>query len=127
MNNLYIANFSESTESATVEEPEEEGTKQMTLEEWKKMEEQKRMKSDFKLRKPNEGVDTSQWKGARAYRKSEGEEESGEEEESEEEEDVHIPFCIHLCNFVYFPGIYWLTFSCKIDIKYKTNFNRFIA
>ncbi|XP_060589254.1 SERPINE1 mRNA-binding protein 1-like isoform X2 [Ruditapes philippinarum] len=77
----------ESTESAPAEEPEDEGPKQLTLEEWKKMEDAKRMKSQFKLRKANEGVDTSQWKSARVYRKSEGDEESEEEESEEEEED----------------------------------------
>lgn len=84
---MIVHCFSESTESAPAEEAEEEGPKQLTLEEWKKMEDAKRVKSDFKLRKANEGVDTSQWKGARAYRKSEGDEES-EEEEEDEEEDV---------------------------------------
>lgn len=60
----------------------------MTLDEWKKMEDAKRLKSQFKLRRAGEGVDSSQWKTGREYRKSEGDEESvEEEEESDEEED----------------------------------------
>ena len=60
----------------------------MTLDEWKKMEEAKRLKSQFKLRRAGEGVDASQWKTGREYRKSEGDEESAEEEEESEEEEV---------------------------------------
>ena len=52
------------------------------------MEEAKRLKSQFKLRRAGEGVDSSQWKTAREYRKSEGDEESAEEEEESEEEEV---------------------------------------
>ena len=88
------ANFSESTESAEPNE-EENQPKQMTLDEWKKMQEKNRMKSDFKLRRAGEGVDNSQWKTGREYRKSEGdEEESGEEEEESDEEEVCLPIKI---------------------------------
>lgn len=71
-------------------EPTEEDNqpKQMTLDEWKKQEQKNRMKSEFKLRRAGEGVDTSQWKTGREYRKSEGDEESAEEEEESEEEEV---------------------------------------
>ena len=81
--------FSESTESV---EPAEEDSqpKQMTLDEWKKMEDAKRLKSQFKLRRAGEGVDSSQWKTGREYRKSEGDEESVEEEEESDEEEVKL-------------------------------------
>lgn len=86
---------SESTESAPVEETEEEGPKQLTLEEWKKMEEAKRVKSEFKIRKANEGADMSQWKGTQMYRKVAGQDDSEEEEEeSDDEEDVSLLFNI---------------------------------
>lgn len=77
----------ESTESANPEETEEDQPKQLTLEEWRKMEEQKRVKSTFKLRKAGEGVDSAQWKTGRVYRKSAGEEESDEEDEEDDEDD----------------------------------------
>lgn len=77
----------ESTESANPEETEEDQPKQLTLEEWKKMEEQKRVKSTFKLRKAGEGVDSGQWKTGRVYRKSAGDDESDEEDEEDEDED----------------------------------------
>lgn len=87
----YNISCSESTESGNVEEAEDDGAKQMTLEEWKKQEEQKRLKSQFKLRKANEGVDTSQWKGAQVYKKKTSNDSDEEEEETDDdEEDVSI-------------------------------------
>lgn len=80
----------ESTESTEQPVPEgEKAPKQLTLDEWKAMEEKKRVKADFNLRKPNEGSDATQWKGEE-YRKpgnnSEDEEEEDDEEYEEEEE-----------------------------------------
>lgn len=79
----------ESTESATAGEEggEEDQPKQLTLEEWKRMEDQKRVKSSFKLRKAGEGVDSTQWKTGRVYRKSEGNDDSDEEDDEDDEDD----------------------------------------
>ncbi|XP_063415837.1 SERPINE1 mRNA-binding protein 1-like isoform X2 [Mytilus trossulus] len=81
----------ESTESTEQTVAEGEKTpKQLTLDEWKAQEEKKRLKTDFNLRKPNEGSDSSQLKGT-AYKKqrntSDDEEEEDDEEEYEEEDD----------------------------------------
>ncbi|XP_018114883.1 SERPINE1 mRNA binding protein 1 S homeolog isoform X1 [Xenopus laevis] len=43
------------------EEVKEEGAKEMTLDEWKAMQDKERSKVDFNIRKPNEGAD-GQWK-----------------------------------------------------------------
>ncbi|KAK3586341.1 hypothetical protein CHS0354_038321 [Potamilus streckersoni] len=77
----------ESAESAPVEE--DAAPKQMTLDEWKKMQEKNRMKSRFNIRRPGEGEDNPQWKKGHEYRKSELEEDDEEEnEEDEAEEEV---------------------------------------
>lgn len=79
----------ESTESANPEggEAEDDEAKQMTLEEWKKINETNRMKSEFKVRKANEGADMSQWKGAQVYKKKPGADSDDEEEEETDEDD----------------------------------------
>ena len=83
---MYIN--SESTESATAEEAEDESAKQMTLEEWTNIEEAKRLKSQFKSRKANEGADMTQWKGTQMYRKAPGQDDSDDEDEESDDEDV---------------------------------------
>lgn len=79
------------TSEANPEVPEEEAiVKQMTLDEWKAMEGKNRFKSQFNIRKPNEGVDDTQWKQTYVLKKpreSENEEEEDEEEEDEGYED----------------------------------------
>lgn len=57
-----------------VEEVKEEGAKEMTLDEWKAMQDKERAKVEFNIRKANEGAD-SQWKKGYVLHKSKGEEE----------------------------------------------------
>jgi len=76
----------ESTE-ANPEVPEEDAiVKQMTLDEWKAQEKKNRVKQEFNIRKPNEGVDETQWKKTYVLKKArESENEDDEEEEDEDE------------------------------------------
>ncbi|KAM3865604.1 SERPINE1 mRNA-binding protein 1 [Diretmus argenteus] len=55
-----------------VEEVKEEGPKEMTLDEWKAMQDKERAKVEFNIRKPNEGTD-SQWKKGYVLHKSKSE------------------------------------------------------
>uniref|UniRef100_A0A667YUW6 SERPINE1 mRNA binding protein 1b n=1 Tax=Myripristis murdjan TaxID=586833 RepID=A0A667YUW6_9TELE len=55
-----------------VEEVKEEGPKEMTLDEWKAMQDKERAKVEFNIRKPNEGAD-SQWKKGYVLHKSKSE------------------------------------------------------
>ena len=50
------------TENKEVEEVKEEGPKEMTLDEWKAIQNKGRAKVELNIRKPNEGAD-GQWKG----------------------------------------------------------------
>uniref|UniRef100_A0A3P9IWH4 SERPINE1 mRNA binding protein 1b n=1 Tax=Oryzias latipes TaxID=8090 RepID=A0A3P9IWH4_ORYLA len=59
-----------------VEEVKPEGPKEMTLDEWKAMQDKERTKVEFNIRKPNEGTD-SQWKKGYVLHKSKSED-SGE-------------------------------------------------
>jgi len=76
---------------ANPEVPEEEAVvKQMTLDEWKAQERKNRVKQEFNIRKPNEGVDETQWKKTyvlKKARESENEDEDEEEDEDEGYED----------------------------------------
>lgn len=49
-----------------------EGPKEMTLDEWKAMQDKERTKVEFNIRKPNEGTD-SQWKKGYVLHKSKSE------------------------------------------------------
>lgn len=55
-----------------VEEVKNEGPKEMTLDEWKAMQDKERTKVEFNIRKPNEGND-SQWKKGYVLHKSKSE------------------------------------------------------
>lgn len=55
-----------------VEEVKEEGPKEMTLDEWKAMQDKERAKVEFNIRKPNEGTD-GQWKKGYVLHKSKSE------------------------------------------------------
>ncbi|XP_072219307.1 SERPINE1 mRNA-binding protein 1-like isoform X2 [Leuresthes tenuis] len=55
-----------------VEEVKTEGPKEMTLDEWKAMQDKERTKVEFNIRKPNEGAD-SQWKKGYVLHKSKSE------------------------------------------------------
>lgn len=59
-----------------VEEVKNEGPKEMTLDEWKAMQDKERTKVEFNIRKPNEGTD-SQWKKGYVLHKSKSEDVSG--------------------------------------------------
>nr|XP_043899310.1 plasminogen activator inhibitor 1 RNA-binding protein isoform X4 [Solea senegalensis] len=60
-----------------VEEVKTEGPKEMTLDEWKAMQDKARTKVEFNIRKPNEGAD-SQWKKGYVLHKSKSEDVSAE-------------------------------------------------
>lgn len=62
---------------------EEQIVKQMTLDEWKALEKKNRVKTEFNIRKPNEGVDESQWKKTYVLKKKESDEEDEDEDEDE--------------------------------------------
>uniref|UniRef100_A0A1B0BB52 Hyaluronan/mRNA-binding protein domain-containing protein n=1 Tax=Glossina palpalis gambiensis TaxID=67801 RepID=A0A1B0BB52_9MUSC len=62
--------------------PEEEETKEMTLDEWKAMRGE-RSKPQYNLRKPNEGEDTSEWKKMIVLNKNKKKGEESSEEELE--------------------------------------------
>uniref|UniRef100_A0A3B4D525 Hyaluronan/mRNA-binding protein domain-containing protein n=2 Tax=Pygocentrus nattereri TaxID=42514 RepID=A0A3B4D525_PYGNA len=53
-----------------VEEVKDEGPKEMTLDEWKAMQNKERAKVEFNIRKPNEGEDGGQWKKGYVLHKS---------------------------------------------------------
>uniref|UniRef100_A0A8C9VXZ0 SERPINE1 mRNA binding protein 1 n=1 Tax=Scleropages formosus TaxID=113540 RepID=A0A8C9VXZ0_SCLFO len=55
-----------------VEEVKDEGPKEMTLDEWKAMQDKERAKAEFNIRKPNEGND-GQWKKGYILHKSKSE------------------------------------------------------
>jgi len=59
----------------------EEAPKELTLEEYRKIEEEKRFKSNLKLRKAGEGEDTKQWKKTFLLEKQKNDEEEIEYEE----------------------------------------------
>ncbi|MEQ2178069.1 hypothetical protein GOODEAATRI_010135 [Goodea atripinnis] len=56
----------------TIEEVKQEGPREMTLDEWKAMQDKERTKVEFNIRKPNEGAD-SQWKKGYVLHKSKSE------------------------------------------------------
>ncbi|XP_071372858.1 SERPINE1 mRNA-binding protein 1-like isoform X3 [Centroberyx affinis] len=61
-----------------VEEVKDEGPKEMTLDEWKAMQDKERAKVEFNIRKPNEGAD-SQWKKGYVLHKSKSEDGNAED------------------------------------------------
>lgn len=77
-------------ESTEVEKVEAEEEKQLTLDEWKALQERDRAKSSFNIRKPGEGCQTApEWKKMYVLKKkAEDEDEDEDEEEYEEDEDV---------------------------------------
>ena len=62
----------------------------MTLAEWKAMQSKPTSKTEFKVRKANEGADTKQWKGTVALEKKKKGDHSDSEEEEYEYEEVGI-------------------------------------
>jgi len=71
------------------EEAKEEGPKEMTLDEWKAVQDKERAKVEFNIRKANEGAD-SKWNKGYVLHKSKAEEKSHLIEDAEEsKEDEH--------------------------------------
>lgn len=77
-------------DSAEVEKTEAEEEKQLTLDEWKALQERGRAKPAFNIRKPGEGCQTApEWKKMYVLKKKVvDEDEEEEEEEYDEDEDV---------------------------------------
>lgn len=77
-------------ESTEVERIEVEEEKQLTLDEWKAMQERDRARSTFNIRKPGEGCQTRpEWKKMHVLKKKvEDEKEDDDDEYYEEDEDV---------------------------------------
>ena len=69
---------------------EDEEPKEMTLDEYKAMQRQTRVKPEFKIRKAGEGENSAQWKKTYILKKK-IEESDDEEDESDDEEEVHQP------------------------------------
>lgn len=80
--------FSDSTESQEPIIAEEDDTpvqpKEMTLDEYKEQERKNRMKSDFNIRKPGEGVDNNQWKTGFALEKKKKDVSDDDDDEDDE-------------------------------------------
>lgn len=74
-----------------VEELKEEGPKEMTLDEWKAMQDKERAKVEFNIRKPNEGAD-SQWKKGYVLHKSKSEDVSDEKPKDVSDKDQNSHF-----------------------------------
>lgn len=68
------------------EEPVEEAVKEMTLDEWKREQEAKRVVPKYNLRKPGEGEDDKQWKKSYVLKKKAKEDDDDQEEEDSDEE-----------------------------------------
>lgn len=66
---------------------EEEGPKEMTLDEWRAQQTMDRAKASFNIRKPGEGVSGDQWKKTYVLKKKPELKTESEEEESDEEEE----------------------------------------
>lgn len=60
-------------------EPTEPEVKELTLDEWKAMQEQQRFKTEYNLRKAGEGEDNAQWKKTYMLKKPEKKEEDTDE------------------------------------------------
>lgn len=79
----------EATESPEAVEEKEPEAEEMTLDEWKALQEQEKPKPEFKIRRAGEGVDNKQWGDMVALKSrkesSDEEEESDDEDESEDE------------------------------------------
>jgi plasminogen activator inhibitor 1 RNA-binding protein len=80
-----ISGWSSDSESGEAVTKEDDEAKEMTLDEWKALQDQKRMKATFNIRKAGEGVDNAQFKKGVAYTKKK-ESEDEEDEESDEDE-----------------------------------------
>lgn len=71
------------------EEPVEEAVKEMTLDEWKKEQEAKRVVPKYNLRKPGEGEDDKQWKKSYVLKKKAKEEDDDQDDEEDDDEEYN--------------------------------------
>lgn len=79
-----------------MEEVKNEGPKEMTLDEWKAMQDKERTKVEFNIRKPNEGND-GQWKKGYVLHKSKSEDVSVEPSSVACEDYGGVPHTHTLC------------------------------
>ncbi|KAG8195808.1 hypothetical protein JTE90_004811 [Oedothorax gibbosus] len=79
----------EAKEGEQTEEQMEEAIKEMTLDEYKREQEAKRVVPKFNLRKPGEGEDDKQWKKGYVLKKKPVEEEEDQDEEEDVEDDEY--------------------------------------
>lgn len=86
--NQNETNAADANDETKEEGQVDEGPKQMTLDEWKREQEEKRLQPKFNLRKPGEGEDKSKWKDAVPLKKKVDDQE--EEVEYEEIEVVSL-------------------------------------
>ena len=81
---LFLSSETQEVDQGPKEEPEPQ---EMTLDEWKALQAQKKtVKNEFNIRQAGEGVDGKQWQKGIEYHKKHDEEDD-EEEDSEEEDD----------------------------------------
>jgi len=86
-------------ESVDVERIEVEEEKQLTLDEWKVMQERERAKSTFNIRKPGEGCQTQpEWKKMHVLKKKVDDEKEDDDDEYYEEVIRATDLC--LCRII---------------------------
>lgn len=75
LNTLYFLSCwsAQGEDKENEETKEEEPPKEMTLDEWKQMQEKERVKATFELRKPGEGEKKGMWKNTKVLKKTEDE------------------------------------------------------
>ena len=71
------------------EEPIEEAVKEMTLDEWKREQEAKRVVPKYNLRKPGEGEDDKQWKKSYVLKKKLNKEDDDDQDEDDDDEEYN--------------------------------------
>jgi len=80
----WSTNHSDEKEKEVVDD----GPREMTLDEWKKQEQEKRILPNYNLRKGGEGEETLKWRKGYVLKRKDKEEE--EEEEEKEYEEVEV-------------------------------------
>jgi hypothetical protein len=98
-----------------VEEPKEEGPKEMTLDEWKAMQDKERAKVEFNIRKPNEGAD-SKWNKGYMLHKSKSEDVSDEKPKDVSDTNCAKCLLIYRCAVMYIL-CFAIVFSCIFNIS----------
>ena len=67
---LCSAQEEEDKENDEEKEEEEEPLKEMTLDEWKALQDKEKHRASFELRKPGEGEKKGMWKNTKVYKRS---------------------------------------------------------